>query len=506
MFKFASRGSAIQPTGKQRTRSKRPLRRLVRFHADGLEDTFRTSKNSSGKPAKPPITAERRVSALSEQFHSEADLRNWLIQAATTKWEHLFGKRTFAGCSHGCGCTIEFDNQHRAGTATTFQSDFLAIDLQPDGLEEADFVKSDGDYLYVISGKELSIVRADEDADLDVLSRVRLDERPTAVYLAKNRLATISSGESNWCEGSIDSPVTFEAVSSFDSHSPPSRPSTTVTVLDIADRKAPKRVRTTTFEGRLVSSQIIGDGLRLVLTNVLHWPMPLAKPLGGELNRDEVLTSVEMGDSINVVSYMRTAGRQSRRAVEDAAFESRDEYVARISDQALDFLSPRVCSFAADGSKISDAALLRATDIYRPDDHFARSLTTVVTFDIVSTSPGATALATVITDNNPQANFAVDSIYVFATKSIRRNPDGSFVYNGTRKTSVWMFAIDAMRHSIELAAKGDFDGNLLSQFSDEQSGYQRKTFYCRTIDERKLRITPLRGQSSLNSAFPVGIR
>lgn len=45
-------------------------------------------------------------------------------------------------------------------SATTAEKDFSGTNNQEENVDEADILKSDGDYIYTVSGKILSIVKA----------------------------------------------------------------------------------------------------------------------------------------------------------------------------------------------------------------------------------------------------------------------------------------------------------------------------------------------------------
>jgi hypothetical protein len=249
-----------------------------------------------------------------------------------------------------------------------------------------------------------------------VLSRVHLKGKPVGVYLSGKRLAIVSRS----CGADLTGC--------------PSRPVTTVIVLDIADRAAPTLVQKTQLDGVLVSSGIVDDQLRLVLTNSLQLPDPI---------------SIWEPDLLG----------------EYFVYATQDEYVAPIDDQLADPSDARIRSFAADGTLIADQPLLDASDIYRSNGLPADSIITIATFDLSSNRRGPTSKAAVITGENSQIYVTTNGVYIFEAKKPDSNENGMSDNPATPTTSVWMFTLDSRLHSIELAAHEEFAGNLLDPFA-----------------------------------------
>lgn len=249
-----------------------------------------------------------------------------------------------------------------------------------------------------------------------VLSRVHLKGKLVGMYLSGKRLAIVSRS------------------GAADPTGCPLRPVTTVIVLDIADRAAPTLVQNTQLDGVLVSSGIVDDQLRLVLTNSLQLPDPIAAWAPDLLG-------------------------------EYFVYATQDENVAPIDDQSADPSDARIRSFAADGTLIADQPLLDASGIYRSSGLTADSIITIATFDLSSNRRGPTSKAAVITGENSQIYVTTNGVYIFEAKKPDFSANGMNDPTATPTTSVWMFTLDSRLHSIELAAQEEFAGNLLDPFA-----------------------------------------
>ena len=426
------------------------------------------------------IASTSVVAAPGERFRSVEDFRNWLIQAANAEWGDLFGQP--ANSYHPIHGTILRGGLIADGIMTTFAaaSDLdtsSSTNIQVAGVDEADIVETDGNFIYIISGQDLVIVDATEGQPPKVTSRVRLTERPVGMYLAGDRLAIVSSsGYSDWSGGfgvigfaDIDTAL-VDSISVVDSifldtrWTRPRRPTTTVTILDVTDRAQPTLVQKTQLDGEVISSRTVDGQLQLVLNNDLQLPLPIQK----RVVNDEILTpqapTYRESTSDLVVDW----------SFDTYVYETQDEYVSRIFNEVLDSLDARIRSLDADGAVISDTPLFDATDIYRPEGFFARQLVTIAKFDLTSNDAGPVAKTSVMTGRDAQVYATPDSIYLFTNSVATSDFNGSFNWRPNTKTNVWMFDTSGRRDAITLAATGQFDGTLLNQFAaDERDGYLR---------------------------------
>ncbi|MDR0324543.1 MAG: beta-propeller domain-containing protein [Oscillospiraceae bacterium] len=136
------------------------------------------------------------------------------------------------------------------------------------GVNEGDVVKTDGKYIYALSGNELRITEANG-AEMRAVSRIEFQDIWGAeFYLIGDKLAVI---------GQEHIPMDIMPVTSkVDGEAPdiawwyPSRSATVLLVYDIADRANPYETRRVSMEGWNVSTRVIGDTVYLV-TNKHVW-------------------------------------------------------------------------------------------------------------------------------------------------------------------------------------------------------------------------------------------
>lgn len=207
-----------------------------------------------------------------------------------------------SGAAQGGGAE-SVDNQHSETT------------IQEEGVDEADVVKTDGTYLYVISGDTLRIVRASPPEELAVLSEVSLEGYGREIYLHDGNVVAITEtygGPVFIGVGIVSTePAPGDdaiAVAEADTEYRYERPKTIVTVIDASTPSSPQIISTTAFDGSGASSRMIDGMLHLVLANYQDYYYDVLPMLGSaEMSVDAVdaqglLPGFERADDAGAVS------------------------------------------------------------------------------------------------------------------------------------------------------------------------------------------------------------
>ena len=71
-------------------------------------------------------------------------------------------------------------------------SEYSQTNVQVKGVDEADFVKNDGKYIYVLSQDNLVIVDAYPADDAEILSKTEIEGRPRNIFVNGDRLVVFS--------------------------------------------------------------------------------------------------------------------------------------------------------------------------------------------------------------------------------------------------------------------------------------------------------------------------
>ena len=75
-------------------------------------------------------------------------------------------------------------------------ADYSSTNIQVAGVDEADMVKTDGKYLYIITGDEVKILAAYPPQEARVLARIKFEGRPAELFINQDRMMVLGSDES----------------------------------------------------------------------------------------------------------------------------------------------------------------------------------------------------------------------------------------------------------------------------------------------------------------------
>ncbi len=164
--------------------------------------------------------------------------------------------------------------------------------VQVQGVDEADIIKTDGTYIYRLLDNEIAIIKADG-ADMEIVSRINMgksDESPMAseFFITGDRLAVISN-EYQWRSYGVGVDDVNEGVKTEDSIAAPgtdidnsvisevapepktvseprdnAEPMTYVTVYDITDRTQPEKLDTLGQSGSYLTSRMVDGTVYLI--------------------------------------------------------------------------------------------------------------------------------------------------------------------------------------------------------------------------------------------------
>jgi uncharacterized secreted protein with C-terminal beta-propeller domain len=125
-------------------------------------------------------------------------------------------------------------------------TDYSATNVQVMGVDEADLVKTDGEYVFSVADKTLFITRANPADSAEVVAKIEFKSTPQSLYLKGNRLVIFGSNQDI---------MTMDYYSRFKRKSPYSF----FKVFDITDKKNPKQIRDLDFEGSYFESRMVGN-------------------------------------------------------------------------------------------------------------------------------------------------------------------------------------------------------------------------------------------------------
>lgn len=142
--------------------------------------------------------------------------------------------------------------------------DYSKTNVQVEGVDEADIVKTDGNYIYYVSFNKIIIVDAKDSNDLKVVSEINYEEEdfyPNELYINNNKLIVI--GEN----GRYSYRKLIEVDTAYPSYN---KNSSSAKVYNIKDKSNPKLEREVQIEGSYLSSRMIGDNIYFITNEYIY--------------------------------------------------------------------------------------------------------------------------------------------------------------------------------------------------------------------------------------------
>lgn len=321
--------------------------------------------------------------------------------------------------------------------------DFSETNVQVEGVDEADRVKTDGTHIYTLSDRSFVVMKSWPPADLDELARISLRSAPQSFFLERNRAIVLGYGN---LDEVVETPsgATEDEIWEGEFRG---RSVATVTVIDLADKANPRIVREYFFEGSTIDSRRIDSKVYLAQNHHIwfddleYWP---------DLGSDPAPSREEI----------------------DAAFDAlRERNVAKIRARGLDDWLPRVWESAEGGAVDpgSGRAVSACTDVHVPSVFSGQSLLSLITIDLDS----AAVVGSTIQGEWGNVYASRDALYIGST-----NWEFFWWWRSSDEappilTHIHKFAFDSGGVA-RYAASGEVVGYALNQFAfDEHEGHLR---------------------------------
>ena len=404
---------------------------------------------TDGLIAPPPVAQDF------ETFANDDELKEFLINRAVKQYADVLGKTLDYPPGGGWWWRYGPAEVDVAVPGTNGHSD---TNVQVAGVDEADLVETDGNYLYVLRDNELLIFDTRVADQTKLISRTALDNYPTGMFLRGDRLTLI--GGNNLYYPAVTGVGIAADVAIWPGNFVNR---TNVTILDVSNREAPATLRKFDLDGNYAASRSIDGKIVLIQQQYLNLPVPKYEVIdaNGEVVKDPTKPTIQT-DARPSIPVWWQSGYKYR-------VESEASYRAHLQDKILNILpqyidTPPYPTFAPP----SPQRMLQANDVYKPLNDDQWGLTTIAVIDSTLEEPalvGATATF----------NSYTSTVYV-GEKSMYLLENASALNAATQEwdaiTNIRKYELTA--DGAVLAAEGTVRGYVLNQFSvDEHEGNLR---------------------------------
>lgn len=172
--------------------------------------------------------------------------------------------------------TQKNENYLDTSTALTEKNDYSKTNNQVEGVEDADIVKTDGEYIYYVTNEKLVIANG---VDLKIVAEIKYEEeqiQAQEIFINKNKLIIIGQKYDQEAETNTNKLICYE--NSLDEQ-------TNIKTYNIEDKSQPKLEREIQIEGSYLDSRMIGENVYVLSNKYMY--LDLLTKAKEELNEND---------------------------------------------------------------------------------------------------------------------------------------------------------------------------------------------------------------------------
>ncbi|WP_441289753.1 beta-propeller domain-containing protein [Sorangium sp. KYC3313] len=339
--------------------------------------------------------------------------------------------------------------------------EYSTTNTQEADIDEADFIKNDGDHVYILAHGQFQIFDAWPAADMHRVASVAIEGEPKKLFVHEKRALVYSSlSPSSSPDGEVSYSSSRECTYGYDCEFTGDGTPLLVTELDISDLTAPAVVRTLKFSGSFLNARRIGTAVHTIVAS----PEPTVEGLS------------TWPEGLDICSLSSQGVNPSTVAAVNSAYDKLlEKNIALIDAAPLDIQLPTVeDTVYRDGvaSPSSHAPFVSCENFYLSNTGDGQSFLSVVSTELGTEAFGQTTIV-----GRPGAVYATaDSLYV-ASRHQYGQTYGWFYDDGETTpdaTTIHKFALSERAAPSAYLGSGVVKGRVLNQFAlSEHEGYLR---------------------------------
>jgi uncharacterized secreted protein with C-terminal beta-propeller domain len=344
---------------------------------------------------------------------------------------------------------------------------YSQTNTQEQGVDEADFIKTNGTHIFVASGLDLVIATVLDNGELDEAGRLTVGGRPDEMFLYRDMVVVFSTLGENDVPDDIKLPrsTAFESDPWYGTDIDLMEPMedamycepgmycggggyTQIAAIDVSNPSSPTLVRMVTYAGSYVSSRMVDGSVRAVLSSPIQvFQVPT------------YVDWYEDMDELASITKMRA------NAKFNALIKENKNY---INDVDLEDILPRKMNSNEDKTS---STIAECSDIYGPSTPAGLGLLSVISLDLNNPSLEQTALS--VLGQRGLVYASKTSLYLTTATQYVFDAWSAGLWD-TETSGIHKFDISSDPATVTYKATGTATGRMLNQFClGEHEGYLR---------------------------------
>ena len=235
-----------------------------------------------------------------KKFEDYNQMKDFLDEIGVANMNSYYGGNFIGGVQarKNMEMTLEDSNSTNGWGSTEMPSsvpvdsgdDYSTTNVQIAGVDEGDIVKTDGKYIYTISGTDVVIIEATPAENAKEVSRIKLDSAPSGIYVNGDKILVYGQNYSYNIQKNKDIlPQNRFSIYSY------------LKVYDISDRNSPVEKKVYDLEGSLNSSRMIGEYVYFITSSPQFvydekFPVPIVIEDGEVLSSEKTVANCNCPD------------------------------------------------------------------------------------------------------------------------------------------------------------------------------------------------------------------
>ncbi|MEM2338992.1 MAG: beta-propeller domain-containing protein, partial [Nitrososphaerales archaeon] len=149
---------------------------------------------------------------------------------------------------------LTIDNLKALNSKVSEELRYSKTNIQVTGVDEGDIIKTDGNYIYTISNDKVFIVKAYPPEQMQIISKIRVEGKPIALFINKDRILTIQYGR-------------IYSINLSHQHN------LNIKIYDLSNIKNPNLIKEFSLSGNYLGSRMIGDYIYILTTQSIIKPL-----------------------------------------------------------------------------------------------------------------------------------------------------------------------------------------------------------------------------------------